>query len=192
MQSGKSAFKFFSLLLILLLNAVVFPAAAQQKGIPKKGNKSGNGLPPFQKDTRKSSISEGKRPYSYVRNLLLQQHQQDSEKGNETNTAPGIKKRILAIMWLDENLMELTGFTPGALVSIGVLTEGYATGDTVHISVRSEDEEPLMAGADCNNFTFVGKVNSENMALLEDLFSVEGPKEQIVIDAKWQDRYFCK
>lgn len=102
-------------------------------------------------------------------------------------------KVIVNVNWLGFDLGSVSTFSPGEPISIGVLTKGYKIGEKVEITIDSKDDESsLMADKPCSAITFIGYVNFENLALLKDVFSVEGEEEKIVILPKWENQYRCK
>ena len=115
----------------------------------------------------------------------------NSKKGKPKKTQT---KRILNVAWFDTNFKKIELSPRGELISIAVLTEGYAIGDKIEVTIGSDDptDESLIEGVDCKEITFVAKVNYKNIAFLQNIFTVEGEKEQMIIAPTWKEKYICK
>ena len=126
-----------------------------------------------------------------IRQSLVDEYQNSDQ--NQQKTMGSIEqKHILNVGWFDTDFNKIETTSKAQPISIAVLTQGYAIGDAMEITIDSTDGKSLIAGRKCKEITFLGTVNYENLALLQNLFSVQGKTEQLIIDPKWQDRHICK
>ncbi len=118
-------------------------------------------------------------------------HQTEKYKKNLQDNS--VKKRILGVGWFDSEFNKVSSTILGEKISIIVLTKGYEMGDEVKVTIDSEDGESLLISeTKCNEVTFLGNVNYENLAVLKGIFTVQGEKEQLMIEPEWKNRYICK
>lgn len=105
------------------------------------------------------------------------------------------EKQILGVSWYDSKFNRIKETIKGELISIVVLTKNYEIGDKVEVSIggdEDENSESLLEKEKCHLLTFIGKVTHKNLAVLQNVFTVEGEKEYIVINSEWLNRYNCK
>ena len=125
-----------------------------------------------------------------IRQLLTDEYL-SSDQSKQKTMGLSEQKHILNVGWFDADFNKVETIGKSNPISIAVLTKGYAIGDDMKITIDSKDGKSLTAGRKCKEITFLGTVNYENIALLQNLFSVQGKNEQLIIDTKWQDRYIC-
>lgn len=186
-------FRTIIVLFLLILGAL---SSSAQSNI-KKTNRQIEVIIKLEADSAKELASDGMKPYietentlaavESLRSILEIKHTDKSEK--DTSKAP---KNVLLVVWLSRDLEIVESLTLREYVSIGVLTQGYAIGDTIKVTLGADDEQSLVDGLPCNDLEFVGVVNYENLAILKDLFYVYGQDEKISIGPNWKNLYHCK
>jgi hypothetical protein len=131
---------------------------------------------------------------SQIKNELYEDYKK-SNNFAQKELAKESKKQILDVGWYDSKFNKIKETVKDELISIVVLTGGYKIGDKVEVSIgndEDENSESLLEKEKCHMITFIGNVTHENLAVLQNIFTVEGEKEYIVIKSEWLNRYKCK
>lgn len=127
-----------------------------------------------------------------VKNELVEDYKK-SKSFTQKELKKEIEKQILEVSWYDAEYKKIKETEKGELISIIVLTRGYKIGEIVEVSIGS-DESPdsVLEKEKCNLITFIGQVTHENLAVLKNVFTIEGEKEYIVVNSNWLKKYKCK
>jgi hypothetical protein len=131
---------------------------------------------------------------SQIKNELHEDYKK-SNNFSQKELAKESKKQILAVGWYDSKFNRIKETVKNELISIVVLTGGYKIGDKVEVSIGDDEDkstESLLEKEKCHMITFIGNVTHENLAVLQNIFTVEGEEEYIVINSEWLNRYKCK
>jgi len=129
--------------------------------------------------------------------LMLDEEFRESKRYAEKSADTTGKKQILSVAWIDENYDNVNSMGRGELISMAILTKGYTVGDTIRVTIGSQDDETqedettLVDDVPCHDITFIGIQNYEDMAVLKDIFTIEGEEEKMVIQPAWKERYEC-
>lgn len=164
----------------------------------KKGAVPAAELPPKKIEQPAISDSPTANPEPLVGlRLMLDEEFRESKRYAEKSADTTGKKQILSVAWIDENYDKVNSMGRGELISMAILTKGYAVGDTIRFTIGSQDDETqedettLVDDVPCHDITFIGIQNYEDMAVLKDIFTIEGEEEKMVIQPAWKGRYEC-
>lgn len=179
----------FFLLLLMVLSAK--NTVAQEK---KKQYPASDKPPVMVEQPAIASIPESKTNDSSLVDLkeILKEEFRSSKKYTEKSSDTSGEKQILSVIWMDTRFNKISSISRSELISLAVLTKGYQIGDTIRVTIASDDDASLLADEPCHNVIFTGIQEFEDMAVLKDIFTVEGAEEQMVILPAWKNRYRCK